>query len=1214
MALETPTVGMSNTSMRAQATNAGTDFIADTAVKTNQAIAEELDKYSSLVLQMQIKADKEKAEAQALSLGNKMQEELQKNQLEYSQLKNKDAIDGYDSYKQNISNIIEKYTPTDEAQPLTQKLVSEKATRLRTASNSSLMAYQMEQIASWKNTELNSALQLSLNDSLSFYGKPQFDDKMHRALEQYDYIADANGVDVNSETYKMDRLKTTSGVHFNGIMNEIRREQLGNASAHLSRYKGDLTAEDYNRLLVAYEDAQLRWQAKHAVKEKQLTEADIMKLAAQEFDKDNNLHFLDEEIAVGETLDGDPITKIVRKKVTPADAYRYGVAKSSHISKVVKEWKRAKLKEETNQSRLLVEALDYVDKLVEQGQAVPSSANDVFEYFGSLYDVDDKTKDELQNYLIKLKFGVSSAGNPVATRQLKDQILDGTAKVTDVYALRKIMRNENMSLSEQNKIEELYTNRTNQNYTGTVKHHNKLIDAYIAEEGIDKTDESVESQYLYAKTQDFISQEIDKLSKLPRNQGKSFTDLFDEFRFDPNNSVLVKDFINRAKKENERSETARELAEDMMADGFTNAIKAKYMSFKDGVMAKNQELSEKEVYSMFKQSLTAERMGKISSTPMLGAPVTQALQTTEGFDLWATIDEKLSAMAPDMGEAIKGYANDFYADQDPSRMNPNAVLNKVADRIKFVYDENMRTLNGASEEVQAAFNSVADTVSSGAYEGMQTYGNYFEYMHQPSAGGVTLDDINAIGREAIQGYGDYFVTKHTRGRHDNITILDAPATRLLFKSMAISNGTLKDAQRIFDIANKTVAREVSSVADPISQAFSEFTDTTLAPIGRAVNNHVMAGMSVMQDAGEAVIDTTTRTAKGVAKGAVDTAELVGDRLAFVANENLRVLKGAYDETADALAPIGESISNSISAGADYINNTGATIAQNAVTASEGVADGVVSTARTLADTAELVGDRASFVANENLRVLKGAYNETEEAIGNAIDNQRAEAQALTRERLNALDQAYSNIYNSVTPMSDALIKALADGSLVKSDALDNYNVTYEELAVLRQMAEKGAGALANMAQSGVDTASELVASAVDKTGEGISKAQQVYDNAVEVADEYLPLRATAITGDILRTAVDNAYTTPDGFINAIEKEVLSKDMSVRSVAINNILDKIRGLDNDYIKEVSQKEEVLADKLFALKKLQVTLDKYVEQQFKTFLKKNKETKSKSKEHK
>ena len=462
MALETPTVGMSNEGMYARPFENGSEAIAKSAEAVGQNLAGEIDQLSAQILQLQIKAEKERAEAEALSLSNRAYEDLHKNQLEYSQLKNKDAIDNYDSYKQNISKIIEKYTPTDKAQPLTQKLFKEKAMQLQTRSNATLMAYQMEQIASWKMSELNSALNNTLNESLSNYGKPLFEENKRKALEQYDYIADAQGIDRNSETYKLGQLQTTSGLHFNGIMNEINREQLGNAWKHLQQYKDELTAEDYNKLLFDYKGAVARQQVGRGKKD--LTEQEIMEMFETIFDNDPSLHhdFVEKN---EEYMADDGTIKYRTKKVyisPKKGTFDYDRIKNAWVVKQSNIYKEEQEAIKSINGRAYLTAKQTYEKLKKDGEVLPTSAKALAQKSG-LVNPTEEQLNLIQKMLSRENLGVGTFGDPIAYNKILTDIINGNIykHYRDADAFQNFVRQYGLNEQQYNNVVMQY-NKTQQ--------------------------------------------------------------------------------------------------------------------------------------------------------------------------------------------------------------------------------------------------------------------------------------------------------------------------------------------------------------------------------------------------------------------------------------------------------------------------------------------------------------------------------------------------------------------------------------------------------------------------------------------------------------------------------------------------------------------------------------------------------------------------------
>lgn len=731
MALETPTVGMSNTSMRAQATNAGTDFIADTAVKTNQAIADELDKYSALVLQMQIKADKEKAEAQALSLGNKMQEELQKNQLEYSQLKNKDAIDGYDSYKQNISNIIEKYTPTDEAQPLTQKLVSEKATRLRTASNSSLMAYQMEQIASWKNLEMQSALDLSIDDSITFYGKPQFEDKLFKTLDKQDFIADQKGIDINSDAYKLQRLQTTSKVHFNGIMNEINREMLGSASSHLNKYTKQLTAEDRNRLIIELESAKARAMAKYAPKE--LTEADMMQFYRKEFDGLKHLHVADVDVQYGETLKGVPLFQKEKKAVVAGDPM-YDVIREQYVNKMTESWKFARDATRTVQGNIFYLGFKEYNKYKAQGVTPPSSARMILDSIGQTDKADASTIDKLQAYIKRDTQGIGNAGNPMATGEIRAGILDGTLANKTRDELVNLMNIQNMNSQEQDKMLELHEKINNQEFSSTFKQYESTINDFISLElAIDPKSSDFKDRLAFNLLHERISDDIKQRAKRPENKGKDFLELFTMYTSDP----MVRSGLNLKIKEANKQYDEQVKSAGTLAADLTPQELLEFMGFKYGAKQKNPTITEEQVFASW-----LEQKSAAADTPPLnarnpyqtsGQSISNAVNLVKESSVFKEMadvsSQEFKSFMADSGFAVPSFDGDPLG-RAVEAVNAQDAMQGYGD---YFYPQNVKPLNLLGDHTRNA---------------MLGYGDYF---YAPMAKPNYFDY-----REAISGYADFY--------------------------------------------------------------------------------------------------------------------------------------------------------------------------------------------------------------------------------------------------------------------------------------------------------------------------------------------------------------------------------------------------------------------------------------------------------------------------
>ncbi|SPT71512.1 Uncharacterised protein [Anaerobiospirillum thomasii] len=497
MALETPTVGMSNEGMYARPFENGSEAIAKSAEAVGQNLAGEIDQLSAQILQLQIKAEKERAEAEALSLSNRAYEDLHKNQLEYSQLKNKDAIDNYDSYKQNISKIIEKYTPTDKAQPLTQKLFKEKAMQLQTRSNATLMAYQMEQIASWKMSELNSALNNTLNESLSNYGKPLFEENKRKALEQYDYIADAQGIDRNSETYKLGQLQTTSGLHFNGIMNEINRDQLGNAWKHLQQYKDELTAEDYNKLLINYQSTVARNSVAGGGKKK-MTDEDLIAYFEKYFDDNPILHQHVEEGENGKSK----ITKVTLKD----NPILYNQVRRGFVNESLNKHKRY-VEERTSQDGYLKASIrEYLDN-----NELPDNGRDIIKAIG-ISEPTAEQIDTAQKILDMRKNGVGNIGNKMAYMDIMSWISDGSIykEFTTLNSLKGYMVDKNLSQDQMTDLSKEYNKAKNYAYRQEIEKASKLLNKKLT--GVIGKAKVASNEFAYQRAlitaQDFINQKI----------------------------------------------------------------------------------------------------------------------------------------------------------------------------------------------------------------------------------------------------------------------------------------------------------------------------------------------------------------------------------------------------------------------------------------------------------------------------------------------------------------------------------------------------------------------------------------------------------------------------------------------------------------------------------------------------------------------------------
>lgn len=332
MALETPTVSLNQDDAGyARPLDTHNQFAKGVA-ESGKGISDALNSFAETITAFQVKFEKEKAEAQALDTLNNIEFQLQENKREYSTLKNKDAIDNYDKYKANINSIIDGSLPGDDVQPLTKKLIDKKIGKLRLDAQSDLTAYQMQEVSSYKMLNMEASLGLSQNEALSQYGKVTFSRAMQGMLSKYDAIADAKGVDTKSEAYKLDRLKLTSSVHYNGILNFIRRENYGSAISNLNKYKNELTAEDYNKLMIDYSDAVARSSAGSGRISTELKREDYLALQlkfGKEFDERKDLH----TIKVATTL-GDGI-----RTLTPNDS-EYQLKRLSYINSCVNEVER----------------------------------------------------------------------------------------------------------------------------------------------------------------------------------------------------------------------------------------------------------------------------------------------------------------------------------------------------------------------------------------------------------------------------------------------------------------------------------------------------------------------------------------------------------------------------------------------------------------------------------------------------------------------------------------------------------------------------------------------------------------------------------------------------------------------------------------------------------------------------------------------------------